>query len=90
MKLVARIIDNNGIIEESEYSPSSKSFSFKKHESLNKLLQVREFLSNGDVVISYIFDGDYDPRKMVVTKDTPLVITDYFGIKLVKIILEIK
>ena len=81
---------SDGTIEESEYSLSSKHFSFKINEEVNARLQVREFLDNGDVLISYIFDGDYDPRKMIVKKDSPLEITDYFGVKPVKIILQIK
>ena len=88
--ITAKIIMSDGTIEESEYSLSSKHFSFKINEEVNARLQVREFLDNGDVLISYIFDGDYDPRKMIVKKDSPLEITDYFGVTPVKIILQVK
>ena len=88
--ITAKIIMSDGTIEESEYSLSSKRFSFKINEEVNARLQVREFLDNGDVLISYIFDGDYDPRKMIVKKDSPLEITDYFGVTPVKIILQVK
>ena len=88
--LTAKIIMSNGTVEESEYSLSSHRFSFIINEEVNNRLQVREFLENGDVLISYIFDGDYDPRKMIVKKDAPLEITDYFDVKPVKIILQVK
>ena len=78
------------LVEESECSLPSNRFSFKINEEVNNRLQVREFLENGDVLISYIFDGDYDPRKMTVKKDSPLEITDYFDVKPVKIILQVK
>ena len=88
--LIARIIMSDGLMEESECSLPSKRFSFRINEEVNNRLQVREFLNNGDVLISYIFDGDYDPRKMIVKKDDPLEITDYFGVSPVKIILQVK
>ena len=88
--LIAKIILSDGTMEESECSLPSKRFSFKINEEVNNRLQVREFLDNGDVLISYIFDGDYDPRKMIVKKDLPLEITDYFGVTPVKIILQVK
>ena len=88
--LTAKIIMSNGTVEESEYSLSSHRFSFIVNEEVNNRLQVRDFLDNGDVLVSYIFDGDYDPRKMIVKKDAPLEITDYFGVKPVKIILQVK
>ena len=88
--ITAKIIMSDGLIEESECSLPSKRFSFKINEEVNNRLQVREFLDGGDILISYIFDGDYDPRKMIVKKDTPLEITDYFGVTPVKIILQVK
>ena len=88
--ITAKIIMSDGTIEESECSLPSKHFSFKINEEVNARLLVREFLDNGDVLISYIFDGDYDPRKMIVKKDSPLEITDYFGVTPVKIILQVK
>ena len=88
--ITAKIILSDGTMEESECSLPSKRFSFKINKEVNDRLQVREFLENGDVLISYIFDGDYDPRKMTVKKDSPLEITDYFGVTPVKIILQVK
>ena len=88
--ITAKIIMSDGTMEESEYSLSSHHFSFNINKEVNNRLQVKEFLENGDVLISYIFDGDYDPRKMIVKKDNPLEITDYFGVTPVKIILQVK
>ena len=88
--ITAKIIMSDVLVEESEYSLSLHCFSFNINKEVNNRLQVREFLENGDVLISYIFDGDYDPRKMIVKKDDPLEITDYFGVTPVKIILQVK
>lgn len=49
----------------------------EKYQEVSSRLKIHEVTSEGNILISYIFDGDYDPRKIVVQQGKVLEIEDY-------------
>ena len=77
----ARIIRNNGQSIIGDYDDDKKSFHFdiQTNHDFSKCLNVKGKNSDGDILISYIFSGDYTARIFVLKIDSPLVINDYIS-----------
>ena len=70
------------VISYGSYSPSSNKIEFDEPFGfLSKRLSVREILENGNVVLAYIFDGDYLPYLFHLSKDSPVIIKDYVPVE---------
>ena len=90
MNLEARIIYNDKEVKET-YKEELGHFVFNEElKDIASRIKVTNFISDKEVTISYMFDTDYLPRRMSLTKNKPLEIKDFIGTSLVIIILEIR
>ena len=78
----ARIICGNGDVYVGELDSSSRHFHFEitANHDFDKCLEIRNINSDGDLVVAYIYSGDYMPRFFTVKQGSPLVINDYVSI----------
>ena len=92
-KLEATIALSNGKTFTGQFSPSGRCFFFNKNEfnsehDFDNCLKVRGFNEDGDIIVSYIFSGDYTPRLFVLKEDEPLEIREFINVYLPKPELE--
>lgn len=80
--LTLTVIFDNGkeircpyLLEKGEFDFDSAQF--KLEHDIKKMLRVQEITEEGAVAFSYIFDGDYDPRRLVLPVGEKLEITDH-------------
>ncbi|MBR0294696.1 MAG: hypothetical protein IJQ67_02165 [Bacilli bacterium] len=89
-RIKARIETSNNDILLGTLDSGSQRFVFPHpFKYVKDRLLIRDFIEEG-AIVSYIYEDDYEPKVMLVKKDQPLVIKDYKGYKLYKIIIEIE
>lgn len=75
----AKIIRDNGEIIVGVFNLDDQVFHFNiiSNQDFSSCLKVKGINNDGDILISYIFNGDYMPRLFVLKDGSPLVINDY-------------
>ena len=83
--LTLTVIFDDGKEIRCPYSLEKEAFDYDPAEldlehDLTKMLRVQEVTEEGAVAFSYIFDGDYDPRRLVLPAGEKLEITDHIKV----------
>lgn len=68
---------SDGRIIKGSFDSSRKTFSFNEFYDMSNRLKLEKVNEDGSVVISYMFDTDYIPKRFLLNKESPLIIKDY-------------
>lgn len=80
-QIEASIHLSDGRIINGSFDPSHKTISFNDFYDMSNRLKLDKVNEDESVIISYIFDTDYLPRRFPLDKERPLIIKDYLRIE---------
>ena len=77
-QIEASIHLSDGRIIKGSFDSENNSFSFN---GFSKTIKIEKVIDEQNVVVSYMFDTDYLPKRFLLNKESPLIIKDYLCIK---------
>ena len=88
IKIESKIETNDGDIFSGVLDEKAQRFAFPPpFEDVKDRLQIRK-ISDAGIVISYVYEDDYEPKILCANIDEPLVIEDYKGYEPYKIVIK--